>query len=260
MNAITEIQDLLRIPGQHQTPYFAIYRDKICDQNRLADNYRNADNTIENCERELREYLNMFSKSGCNFEIWFSEIPKPSKGGFRIPFYMNSCSQGNAIGAIPMQPAVDIQIEIAKAIDNYKRDTLIETQAQRIIQLERELAEERKEKKETGTDRFLSRLEPLVQPIAGLLANQMAPGSGIGNIFTNQNTQEPMPIQAIDPTEIEKVAYEALQSLINSNPNDAHIILHNISEWAKKEKDLNLILNKLVNLDPVKYNMAKTML
>jgi len=255
MNAIQNIEDLIRNLREQGTPYYSIYCDKFGDANKMANNYRNEDNSMENAEKQLREYIAKFTQSGCNFLIWFSEKPQPSRGGYKVQFYLpaNANAMVQGIGAIqqPIQPQVDVQAEIAKALADWKKDLELENLKKQIA----ELQDQNKDLQPTALDRVIGRLDPVIEYYLKKEFTQ-----GIGN--TQQHMVQEQK-QVIEPNEAQSIAEKALVSLSETRKEDLHEILTPLAEWAKNEKDLPAILLKLKTLqenEPAKYEMAKTML
>jgi len=265
MNAITNVEDLIRYQADLGTPYFVIYSDKIGDQNKMFDNYRTDDNTQENAQKQLREYISKFNTSGCNFMIWFVDKPNSNKGGFKVPFYMPANAQAinqqpQQIGAI--QPHVNVHEEIAKAIETYKRE-------QEIAELKKQLAEHKqllKEQKPSGFDRIVDRMEPVFPHLINGLMSTLKMGTptiGKVELPTQTQPQEQMEKTEEQISEIQQRAENAIVRLSKSYPDQTHEILEIIANWAENESDLPKILTALQTLqveDPSKYNMAKSFL
>jgi hypothetical protein len=255
MNAIQNIEDLIRNLREQGTPYYSVYCDKFGDANKMADNYRNEDNSMENAEKQLREYIAKFTQSGCNFLIWFSDKPQPARGGYKVQFYQpanaNAIVQG--IGAIqqPVQPQVDVNEAVAKALADFRKDLEMESLKKQIAELQTQNID----LQPTALDRVIGRLDPVID---FYLKKEFTPA--IGN--TQQHmVQEQKP--AIEPNEAQSIAGKAIVSLSETRKEDLHEILTPLAEWAKNEKDLPAILLKLKTLqeqEPAKYEMAKTML
>jgi hypothetical protein len=264
MNAIQDLEELLKFQHDMQTPYFAAYNDKYADTTRAGDNYRNEDNTIEAGQIELRSFINRFSKSGCNFLIWFSDKKAPQKGGYRVQFYLPANAQSvqpQQIGAITPQVNVDEAIE--KALANYKREQQIEI-------LERELAEQKrllKEQKPTGLDRIFDRLEPIVPHlISGFMKSMPALAPSIGTVqLPNQNhsTVEKTELTPEIENELQQRTETAVVTIAEKFPNNYVEIFETIARWAENESELPQMLDVLQKLqveNPNKYNMAKGLL
>lgn len=246
MNAITGIENLIAQPSILNSPYWAAYADRVADGNKVRDNYPPAKGgedsqtdsiTIEDSERTLRRFITDLSASGCNLVFWFSDRPRPSKGGYRISFYLPAQTgqpQINAIGSIPQMPAVDIEKTIDERV-NAHIDRFMAEQEKRNLQARiKELETQLKDTAETPFDRVIGRLEPFINP---LLENMFSPKAAV--TATNIGTSK------ADPNQDQAIAEKAL------------------TELAEIEPELPTLLAKLAKLakeDPGTYNMAKMFL
>lgn len=237
MNAITGIENLIAQPAILQTPFWCAYNDKIEDKNRIRDNYGTQNASIEDAEKGLRTLVNDLSQSGCNLCIWFSEAPKPAKGGYRINFYMPAQSPGYAQPIAGTQaPAINVDElvseKVKQALADYQREQELRALKERIRNLEGDLKESQKE---TALDRIVGRLEPFADVL-------------IDHYLPDMNTQQ------------------AASTAIAGNANDdqaQQIAEQALAVLADGEPELHLILKKLADLkqnSPAKYAMAKSML
>lgn len=186
MNALTGIENLIKQPAILNCPYWAAYRDKVSDQNRLRDNY-NTEASLEVAEKGLRDFCNDMQASGCNVEFWFSETAKPNKGGYRVPFYMpasnGAINHNIGMGASPE----DIEARVQKRMEELFRE-------QRLKALEEENRELRQEIEGTPLTRVLNRVAGSLEPYMPQIIANVFPGSQqpqlAGTTTDNQKTEE----------------------------------------------------------------------
>ena len=246
MNAITGIENLIAQPSILNSPYWAAYADRVADGNKVRDNYPPAKGgedsqtdsvTIEDSERTLRRFITDLSASGCNLVFWFSDSPRPSKGGYRISFYLPAQTGAqpsvNGIGAIPQPPTVDIEKTIDERVNAQIERFIAAQEKQRMLDRIKELETQLKET-DSPLDRVIGRLEPFINPLLDNMFNTKAAVStaNVGAAST-------------DPNKDQAIAEKAL------------------TELSEIEPDLPTLLAKLAKLakeDPGTYNMAKMFL
>lgn len=229
MNAITGVENLIKQPGILNCPYWAVYADKVEDKCRLRDNY-NTQATIENAEKSLREFINDMSQSGCNVIFWFSETAKPTKSGYRIPFYLpgnNIISNvGPSINGMRSDETANdyINRRIQESIENYKRD-------ERFKEIEQENRELKREIDGSPLNRVINRIAGTLEPVLPQLLNNVLP----------MNVTKAATVAGTENEEArQKLAEQALTKL------------------AAKRPDLPELLDKLANLAETNPQMFET--
>lgn len=237
MNAITGIENLIAQPGILNTPYWCAYNDKIEDKNRLRDNYNSQNASVEDAERGLRLLVNDLSPSGCNLCIWFSDTPKPAKGGYRINFYLPAQSSNYTPPQIAGTPAPNVDELITErvnqALESYKREQERKELLDRVKQLETDL---REANKESALDRIVGRLEPFADVLIDHYLPDMNTKTAATTAVSGSKT---------DDDKAQEIAENALAFLADGEP-DFHITLQKLAELKKSS--------------PAKYAMAKSML
>ncbi|NOU19417.1 MAG: hypothetical protein HOO91_17815 [Bacteroidales bacterium] len=234
MNALTDLPSLLKKPEKLNCRYWAAYANDIADKNRLQDNYNYSDATIESATAQLNEFIQDLMPSGCNLEIWFSDSPRPSKGGFRFRFFLNpnSGNTGSINASIGSMPIGSVSKEEAERIaedkfkvfmDKFKQEQAIEDLRRHNLELQRKI----KELTPTGLDRISERLLPYVPVIMDAL--------NIKKVVSNSvNPQEQKNSNSnVNAEQQQKEAEEALTQLADGDPN----FVSKLQKLAKLKKE-----------------------
>lgn len=246
MNALTGKENLIRQPKILECAYWCAYSDKITDKNRIRDNYHVEDCKIEEAEKLLRELVNDLEHSGCNLVVWFSDKPKPMKGGYSVPFYLpgkngNSNSIDNhGIGFVTKDEAIQMQSEgIARAVQDLKNQMLV----QQLNSENRELKRQIRELDPGPIGRSIGRLEPYLPAILQKVFDvDVNITESVDKISGNQADEQ---TQQIVDERAQQIAEESLLTLANG------------------EENFHLILKKLADIkrnDPEKFKMYMNML
>ncbi|NVO11719.1 MAG: hypothetical protein HXX16_17290 [Bacteroidales bacterium] len=240
MNALTDLSALLKKPEQLNCRYFAVYSSEIAEKNKLFDNYSDSNAVIESATNQLSSFVQELQQSGCNIEIWFSDTPKPSKGGFRVKFFQNpnasvsvNPSVGSVnIGTVSKEEAERIADERFNSLmAKYKSEQAIEELKKQNLELQRKV----KELTPTGLDRISERLIPYIGPIMEALNIKKAVVESMQKNDTNHQNDEQQ----------QKDAEEALTDLAKDDPD----FVNKLKKLAKLKKE-----------NPALYNMAVTQL
>jgi hypothetical protein len=234
---IIGIDRIINFVQDRNCPYWVIYdSDKpaaASSQGRktIADNLDHDDETVENGVRRLRAFLNDYQETGFVGYMWCKEKSGATSGGYYTGIKLTSINpQVAAIGSFPMQqPIVDVQAEIAKAIEAYElkrklHDLEVENKELRILA-----------NSETAIDRIIARIEPYADPIIkGIFTPAPKQIAAVAGPKQQPNTQN-------KPTKSEIIMYDSLQVLADGD-DKIHLKLQKL---AKLKKD-----------DPVSYNIA----
>jgi hypothetical protein len=244
---IVGIDRILNFVQDRNCPYWVLYdSDKTStasSQGRkvIADNLRFDEETVENGVRRLKITLDDYSETGFVAYLWCKEKAGSTSGGYYTGIKLTSNVNGVAgIGAIQQQTPVDIQGEIAKAIEAYQLK-------QKLEQLEKENKELKSEiHKETAFDRVIGRLEPYSEVI-------------IKSIFTPNKTA--VPVNKMLPANIAGEKDPVSEKKGDDVATD--IAMKSLQVLASDDDEFHLKLQKLAELkenNPEMYETAINML
>lgn len=236
---VVGIDRITNFVQDRKCPYWVIYdSDKTAassSQGRktIADNLSYDDETTDNAVRRLRAFLNDFQETGFVGYLWCKEKANATSGGYytavKISSSINQPVAG--IGAIQPQPVIDVQAEIAKALEAFKMQ-------QRLEALEKENKELRSmANQETAVDRVVTRIEPFIEPMIK------------GIFFTGTPAPKEMPVLAgtkekqdagsgsSSDNEATKIAMEALEVLADGD-DELHLKLQKLAEMKKNNPQM----------------------
>lgn len=243
MNAITDIEALVKQARTLQCPYFRVYVDKIEDRNKVRENWHVENMTIEETERQIREIVNDYAQSGCNLVFWFTDKTgnNASKGGFKVNFYQparNGYNNAPGVGYLSKEEAIALQNEgIAKAMESFKTQMLLEKKEEEIKKLRQEI-------RELKPNSWQTRLSPIFEPpvfnaivkkVFDVEVNNTMNTANISGTKENDTPNE----------EAQRIAEESLSFLAQDDPD--------FYETLRKLADLK-------RNNPDQYNFAKSFL
>lgn len=238
MNSITGIENLIQQPRILDTPYWIAYTDKETEGNKIRE-FTKDDATLDESEKALRQLIDMYSDSGANLVFKFLTKSKTDninkhKGFCVIRFYMPGRNgmqpQASGIGAISPD-------EISKMVDDKVATKIREWETQKkideLIAKNKELEQAIKDAEPSAFERVIGRFEPFVEPL-------------IGYILPNMKVQQAAAAAVGEATNDEQERMEkALTIIVDGEQNPVELF----EKLAKLKKE-----------NPMKYNMAKTML
>ena len=188
--------------------------------------------TVDDSIPRLDQALKMIGTGTYTVDNWQTGQNQNSR--YKTRFVMNQNDNISAIGAIQNQSIPDVQSEITKALNDYKRE----------LELERLKSENTELKSEVDgvTFRILKRIEPYMGGIIEGVFPDIKPAKAIAGTNTNNNSN----------TDTVQATQEEQNRLDNALEN-----------WSEQDSDLITLVEeiaKLAKTDPAKYKMAKSLL
>lgn len=236
---IIGIDRITNFVQDRKCPYWVIYdSDKTAassSQGRktIADNLGYDDETTDNAVRRLRAFLNDFQETGFVGYLWCKEKANATSGGYytavKISSTINQPIAG--IGAIQPQSVIDVQAEIAKALEAFKTQ-------QRIEALEKENKELRAlANQETAVDRVVTRIEPFLEPMIKGIFSTGAPVTKEIPMLAGTEKKQDAGSNSSSDNEATKIAMEALEVLADGD-EELHLKLQKLAEMKKNNPQM----------------------